>query len=307
MPATQTAHPDLHLDSLDNLWFQVSGTLCNIACGHCFISCSPTNHNFGIMTLEEVHSYLEQSVELGVKEYYFTGGEPFINKQMLEILELTLTYGPATVLSNGMLITGKRAKRLQEIEAASRYSLEMRISMDGYTEEMNDAIRGEGVFKKTMAGTKLLYEHGFLPIITITKTWAETEDEAVMEGFIRVLQEHGYQRPRLKILPSLKIGKEIARTRGYDSYEHVTPEMLVDYDCSQLICSNSRVATNRGVVVCPILLESPSAYMGKTLKESTKSYNLSEQACYTCYLYGSICTNATMGSKEMLKNARPVE
>ncbi|MEL6821349.1 MAG: radical SAM protein [Calditrichota bacterium] len=300
-------HPDLHLDSLDNLWFQVSGTLCNIACDHCFISCSPVNHSFEIMSLEEVRGYLEQSVELGVKEYYFTGGEPFINKQMLEILELTLTYGPATVLSNGMLITEKRAKRLQEIEDASQYSLEMRISMDGYTEEMNDAIRGKGVFKKAMAGTRLLYEHGFLPIITITKTWQDHEDERVMDGFVRVLKEHGYERPRLKILPSLKIGKEVARTKGYDKYEYITPEMLEGYDCSQLICSNSRVATNRGIVVCPILLESPTAYMGKTLKESTKSYNLSEQACYTCYLYGSICTNATMGSKEALKSGHQVD
>ncbi|MCB0287445.1 MAG: radical SAM protein, partial [Calditrichaeota bacterium] len=100
---TEIKHPDLHLDALDNLWFQVSGTLCNIACNHCFISCSPTNHSYEIMSLEQVKRYLDESVEMGVKEYYFTGGEPFINKELPEILELTLTYGPATVLSNGML------------------------------------------------------------------------------------------------------------------------------------------------------------------------------------------------------------
>ena len=122
---TEIKHPDLHLDALDNLWFQVSGTLCNIACNHCFISCSPTNHSYEIMSLEQVKRYLDESVEMGVKEYYFTGGEPFINKELPEILELTLAYGPATVLSNGMLITEKRAKRLQEIEANSMYSLEL--------------------------------------------------------------------------------------------------------------------------------------------------------------------------------------
>lgn len=294
----QIKHPDLHLDALDNLWFQVSGTLCNIACNHCFISCSPTNHSYEFMTLDQVKSYLDQSVEMGVKEYYFTGGEPFMNKQMLDILELTLTYGPATVLSNGMLIREKTAQRLQEIEANSIYSLEIRISIDGYTEEMNDAIRGKGVFKKAMEGVRRLYEHGFLPIITITKTWDDHEDQDVMTGFNETLKRHGYHRPRLKILPSLKLGKEIARSGGYDQYEYVTTEMLDGYDCSQLLCSNSRVATNRGVVVCPILLESPNAHMGETLKEATKSFELKDQACYTCYLYGAICSNFSSGATE---------
>lgn len=295
---TKIKHPDLHLDALDNLWFQVSGTLCNIACNHCFISCTPTNHSYEIMTLEQVRRYLDESVEMGVKEYYFTGGEPFINKQLLDILELTLAYGPATVLSNGMLITEKKARRLQEIAANSIYSLEIRVSLDGYTEEMNDAIRGNGVFKKAMAGVKQLYQHGFLPIITITKTWDDYQDEAVMNGFLETLKSHGYARPRLKILPSLKLGEEVARTRGYDQFEVVSEEMLADYDCSQFICANSRVATNRGVVVCPILLESPTAYMGETLKEAAKSYKLTEQACYTCYLYGAICSNFSSGGKD---------
>ncbi len=221
-----------------------------------------------------------------------------MNKQILDILELTLSYGPATVLTNGMLIREKIAQRLQEIEANSIYSLEIRVSIDGYTEEMNDAIRGKGVFKKAMEGVRRLYEHSFLPIITITKTWEDYEDQQVMNGFIETLKRYGYERPRLKILPSLKLGNEIARSGGYDKYEYVTNEMLEHYDCSQLICSNSRVATSRGVVVCPILLESPTAYMGETLKEATKSYKLQEQACYTCYLYGAICSNFSSGAKD---------
>lgn len=286
-------HPDIHLDALDNLWFQVGGTLCNIACEHCFISCSPTNRSFGFMAPEQVKRYLKESLEMGVKEYYFTGGEPFMNRQILDILQLTLEYGPATVLTNGMLINEKTARCLQELEAGSIYSLEIRVSLDGYSDEMNDAIRGKGVFQKTLRGVQLLCRYGFLPIITITKTWEDHEDETALKGFINTLKEHGYARPRLKILPSLKIGREIARDRGYDQYEMVTAEMLQGYDCSRLICSNSRIATDRGVYVCPILIESADAYRGETLKEATKSYRLKQQACYTCYLYGAICSNFT--------------
>ena len=184
-------HPDLHLDALDNLWFQVSGTLCNIACNHCFISCSPTNHSFDLLTLADIRPYLAESIRMGVKEYYFTGGEPFINKELLDILAETLRHGPATVLTNAMLITEKKARRLREIQNGTIYSLELRVSLDGYTAEMNDAIRGDGVFAKTMNGVRLLYEHGFLPIVTVTKTWADHEDEAVMKGFVETLKDHG--------------------------------------------------------------------------------------------------------------------
>lgn len=295
----ETTAPYLQLDALDNLWFQVSGTLCNITCEHCFISCSPTNHSFEFMTLEQVRRGLEESREMGVKEYYFTGGEPFMNRQLLDILELTLRYGPATVLTNGMLIKETTAQRLREIGASSIYSLEIRISIDGYSEEMNDAIRGKGVFKKAMEGVQHLYKHGFLPIITVTKTWEDSDEEIVLRGFIETLKAHGYARPRLKILPSLKIGREIARDRGYDQYEKVTADMLKGYDTSQLICSNSRIATSRGMYVCPILIESKDAYLGETLEEATKSYQLKQQACYTCYLYGAICTNFSSGGRDV--------
>ncbi|RMG64879.1 MAG: radical SAM protein [Calditrichaeota bacterium] len=287
-----TRFPLVRLEALDNLWFQVSGTLCNIACEHCFISCSPTNHSFEFMTLEQVKGYLEESVRLGVKEYYFTGGEPFMNRQILDILELTLQYGPATVLTNGMLLRPRVVERLAEIEAQSIYSLEIRLSLDGYTEEMNDAIRGKGVFQKAMAGMKRLVEHGFLPIITVAKTWEDSEDEAVLEGFLNTLRAHGYQRPRIKILPSLRIGREAARSHGYEDYEYVSEEMMQGYDASNLICANSRIATSKGVYVCPILIEARDAWLGNTLSESAAvGYRLRHQACFTCYMFGSICSN----------------
>ena len=89
--------PAVALRSLDTLWFQVGGTLCNLTCTHCFISCSPTNPTHEILSLETVRAYLEEAVELGVKEYYFTGGEPFINREMEDILAETLQVGPAMV------------------------------------------------------------------------------------------------------------------------------------------------------------------------------------------------------------------
>src|SRR3954466_15970210 len=82
--------PRVQLKQLDNLWFQVTGTLCNLTCTHCFISCSPTNHSFGFLNYDDVIAALEQSRTLGVKEYYFTGGEPFMHPRLLDMLTATL-------------------------------------------------------------------------------------------------------------------------------------------------------------------------------------------------------------------------
>jgi AdoMet-dependent heme synthase len=292
-------HPKIGLENLDNLWFQVSGTICNIECSHCFNNSGPRNHKFEFMSYEDCETLLEESKNIGVKEYYFTGGEPFANKEIIKILKKTLEIGPATVLTNGMLITGQTAAQLADISGNSIYSLEIRVSIDGYTEELNDAIRGKGVFKKAMNGVRLLYEIGFLPIITITKTWEESEDENVLSNFYKLLKDHCYSRPRIKILPSLKIGQEQNRTHGYEEYEYVSEEMMTgDYDITQLICSNSRIATSKGIYVCPILVDYEDANMGNKLDESLKEFELKHQACYTCYLYGSICSNFSSGRRD---------
>ena len=102
--AANEVAPRVELRDLDTLWFQVAGTVCNLACTHCFISCSPTNHTHELMPLAVIEGYLEEAAALGVKEYYFTGGEPFLNPEMEAILEATLAYGPATVLTNGLLL-----------------------------------------------------------------------------------------------------------------------------------------------------------------------------------------------------------
>ena len=111
--------PPVPLLSLDTVWFQVAGTLCNLACTHCLVSSSPTNRNHEMMTRDEVRAFLEEAVSLGVKDYYFTGGEPFLNPDLLGILEDALRVGPATMLTNATLIRGTRAAELARLQAES--------------------------------------------------------------------------------------------------------------------------------------------------------------------------------------------
>jgi sulfatase maturation enzyme AslB (radical SAM superfamily) len=299
LPILDSPAPIVPLVHLDELWFQVGGTLCNLECRHCFISCSPTNHAFGFLDLETVHRYLDESIQLGVKEYYFTGGEPFLNRDMVSILELTLQYGPATVLTNGTVFKEEWLERLRQAEADSAYTLEFRVSIDGFTPEENDPIRGPGTFNRAMHGVRQLVDHGFLPIITVTRTRDEQDEVGLVQGFVRVLRDQGYVRPRLKILPTLRIGAEVSRQRGYHGDERVTPEMMENFDEGLLICNHSRIVTDRGVYVCPILIEADDARLRSTLKESLGPYSLRHHACFTCYQYGTICANASSVERDI--------
>jgi uncharacterized Fe-S cluster-containing radical SAM superfamily protein len=294
VPTPAHLAPRVYLEHLDHLWFQVTGTLCNLTCTHCFISCSPSNDSFGFLDYDKVIAALEDSKRLGVKEYYFTGGEPFMHPRMLDILDATLAIGPATVLSNGTLFREKTVERLKAIRDGSIYSLELRVSIDGPDAASNDRIRGEGAFKRAMEGVKRIVDAGFLPIITMAQTWDDADAQDVYQRMRRVLIDVGYSRPRVKLLPSLKIGAETMRDRGYRADERITPDMMEGYDASQLICAYSRVVTDRGVHVCPILIEQPDSILAPTVEASMqKDYAMRHQACYTCWLHGAICSNAS--------------
>jgi molybdenum cofactor biosynthesis enzyme MoaA len=283
-------HPNVPLVALDTLWFQVAGTLCNIECTHCFISCSPKNHSHEMMSLADVEARLTEARALGVREYYFTGGEPFMNRDMLAILEATLQQGPATVLTNGMLLRPQVCQRLRELFDASDYSLDLRVSLDGFDRESHDAIRGHGVWDRVMIGLKNLADAGLNPVITVTTA---AEGVASAEGRTRFLQlsrEMGFPRPRLKVLSLFRIGAEEKRTRAYEDWERLTNESLSESEAAVLQCSSCRMVTSKGVYVCPILIEEPEARMGETLAETLREFPLRYGACHTCWVDGVTCT-----------------
>jgi uncharacterized Fe-S cluster-containing radical SAM superfamily protein len=298
LPLLDAPAPEVALSHLDDLWFQVTGTVCNLACRHCFISCSPHNHAFGSLDLPMVCRLLDEAAGLGVKEYYFTGGEPFLHPDLVPMLEATLRRGPATVLTNGTVFKEEWLTRLSAAEAESTYSLEFRVSIDGYTPEMNDPVRGDGTFDRAMRGVRQLLSHGFLPLVTVAQVSDVPDDGRLFKGFVATLKANGYSRPRVKILPTLRLGAEVARHRGYHADERVTPEMMTDFDPGQLLCSHSRIVTDRGVHVCPILIEAPDSRLGATLSESLRPFALRHHACFTCYQHGTICANPSAAGRD---------
>ncbi len=281
--------PEVPLKNLETLWLQVGGTLCNLECTHCFISCGPKNDTIAMMSLAQVKERLEESAILGVKDYYITGGEVFINPEIFEILALILCYGPLDVLTNGTQITPEKARRLREIQDSSSYPLKFRVSMESFEEEANDAIRGKNAYRKAVAGIECLAQVGFSPTLTITRTWEEEQDAEMELKFIEFLHAHGVPKPQIKILPGFLLGKLAENERHYNDEEYVTEKCFENYDITQLQCSTSRMATGEGVYVCPILVDNPKARMGNNIEETLRPFPLSHPACYTCRVTGMTC------------------
>lgn len=277
--------PQVALRSLDTLWFQVGGTVCNLACTHCFISCSPTNHTHERMSLAEVRRYLDEAVELGVREYYFTGGEPFLNPEMEAILAATLEVGPANVLTNGLLLDPERCRRLKALADASEYSLDLRVSLDGYDAATNDPIRGEGTFGRILGGIRNLHAAGLNPVITVTEVVPDSDPEP----FFALLRSLGIDRPRVKILPVFQIGAEAERSGAYQSWQRLREADAPEGGWDHLQCSSCRMVTDQGVWVCPILVNEPGAKMGETLADTLGPFTLDHPACWTCHVYGVSC------------------
>jgi sulfatase maturation enzyme AslB (radical SAM superfamily) len=286
-----TSYPVAPLYYLETLWFQVAGTICNLECHHCLVSANPRNKTHLMMTLEEVKGHLLEAAKLGVREFYFTGGEPFMNRDMLSILEETLKQGPANVLTNGTFIDEKLAQKLKVLSDNSIYSLELRISLDGTNEAANDPIRGAGTFKRILRAIQNLAAVGLNPVITVTEASPELEKEGKKgrEKFFELIQSLGLKQPRMKILSLFHIGEEEGRSCGYKKNETLQGMHLSKDDIDKLQCTTSRIVTHEGVWVCPILVNDPGARMGSQIADSLKEFSLDRGACYTCHAFGVTC------------------
>lgn len=282
--------PSQPLHHLDTLWIQVAGTLCNLECTHCFVTSGPGEDRHAMMGRDEVRARLAEGLAAGAKEVYFTGGEPFLNREMDVILEDTLALAPATVLTNGTLFSQRRVAFLRELAARSRFSLELRVSFDGADAATHDALRGAGNFARAMAGLRALSDANLLPIAAVTHDSSEDALE-FRERWFALLRAEGIAHPRLKVLPMFRLGREESRTRGYRDTETLALLPSEAFDPHRLQCGSCRAVTSQGVFPCPLLVDAPAARMGATLAESAGAFTLSHGACHTCWVTGMTCGN----------------
>jgi MoaA/NifB/PqqE/SkfB family radical SAM enzyme len=275
---------------LATLWVQITGTWCNLECRHCINASGPKSPWLKPLDAVTIRRAIREAEAAGVKEIYFTGGEPFLHGEILPLLELALATAPTTVLTNGTLIGPETADALVALAARAPYSLELRVSLDDTEREKNDRIRGEGAWAKAVAAVRRLRERGLLPIVTATEI---TRDEhpagsGMYERFRDFLRGQGVERPRVKIMPVFGIGRQPAGATA-----PLTEDDLEGFDRAVLQCADARVVAADGVYACPILAGLEGARLSTgSLAESFRPVPLYHPACVTCRDTGMTCRNS---------------
>lgn len=225
------------------LWIYTNFS-CNLQCDYCCVEASPKVDPRTI-TVDEFEKIIDQAKNSNVKEVFITGGEPFMLIDLDERLNLSTKIFPTTVLTNAMVFTGERRRRLENVD---RNNLTLQISLDSATPDLHDLHRGQGSFDKALAGIKFAIESGFRVRVaaTLGEDAGETESEwnALCDDLkleqdqrvIRRIAKQGYANAglvmsRASLIPEVCITKE-------GVYWHpvaaIDPSMKVQNDWSPL-------------------------------------------------------------------------
>ncbi len=211
---------------------------CNIKCAYCVAESSPTAPRRAL-SLEQVQQLINEAVELGFQKVFLTGGEPFILTNIYEMLAYAAARIETTVLTNAMLFRGTR---LNKLCAVAHENLSLQVSLDGGSASLHDAYRGQGSWKRTVEGIRLLKSHGFRVFISTTETPANTASLPDLhtfrrglgipdeDHFVRPLARRGFSQEGIEVGTDLLVPEVTVTAEGVYWHQLVAPsdtDMLV--------------------------------------------------------------------------------
>jgi uncharacterized Fe-S cluster-containing radical SAM superfamily protein len=279
---------------LTTLWFN-TGTLCNLACKTCYIESSPTNDALVYLAADEVRAYLDEIAALGlpVREIGLTGGEPFMNREIIDIVSLCLERGfDLLVLSNAMRPMRRFEAALLALEARERMTI--RVSLDHHTQAIHEAERGPGTWAKALDGIGWLAASGFRIAIAGRMLPGESEADA-RRGYAALFAVQGWAVPaddpaQLVLFPEMDAAADV-------------PEIsnacwgILGVEPKAMMCASSRMVVKRKgepsprVAACTLLPYDPGFDMGATLAEAVRPVALNHPHCARfCVLGGASCS-----------------
>ncbi len=297
-----TAKGDLRatvaLTNPETLWFN-TGTLCNIECVNCYIESSPTNDRLVYLTVAEVEDYLDQLEERrwDVTEIGFTGGEPFMNPDMIGMANAALQRGyKVLILTNAMRPMMRKTMRegLTRLAQTHPKKLTLRISLDHWSAAFHDEERGEGAFEKSLIGMRWLRDAGIRMTVAGRTMWHETEQQS-RAGYAELYAQEGFAID----------AASPAETVLFPEMDETVDVPEITTDCwgilnkspTQVMCSSSRMvakrkgATKPTVLACTLLPYDPQFELGETLEEAERPVRLNHPHCAKfCVLGGASCS-----------------
>lgn len=281
------------------LWFN-TGTLCNIACTGCYIESTPTNDRLIYLAPGDIAPFLDELDRAGVTplEIGFTGGEPFANPWIIDLLGLALDRGHRLlVLTNAMrpMMRPRVQAGLLLLRARHGDRLMLRVSLDHHAARAHDSVRGEGSFAEAVAGLDWLQAGGFALALAGRTLWEEDE-AASRAGYAALVQDRGWaidtaDPARLVLFPEMRPREDVPE---------ITPACwgILDVRPQSLMCASSRMVVRRKgtaaaeVVACTLLPYEPQFSLGASLAAATEApVPLNHRFCAQfCVLGGGSCS-----------------
>ncbi|WP_111656108.1 radical SAM protein [Isoalcanivorax indicus] len=277
--------------ALREVWFH-TGTACNLACPFCLEGSKPGDDRLGLMTLADVRPLIDEACELGVEQFSFTGGEPFVARQFPDILAYAAARRPCLVLTNG---TRPLLQRLAQIEplATAAHPVAFRISIDYPDLARHEAGRGAGTFDESFRALKALHDLGFQ--VSLARQWAPDENTAEVEGAYRAWFRQ-YGLPETLHLVSFP---DFAPPGAARETPEITEHCMTTYQNAEsrarFMCAFSRmVVKDKGrmrVYACTLVDDDSRYDLGSTLRESLgQRIMMRHHRCFSCFSLGSSCS-----------------
>lgn len=171
---------------LAELWVHTNNS-CNLTCTHCLVGSGPGGDKG--LPLDRLLTLLDEAHSLGVRRFYFTGGEPFVRKDIFELIRKVTEDldSELILLTNATLFGAERGRRLESLK---REKVRFQVSVDGATAAINDAIRGEGSFEAIGRGLQTLTSLGFAVTATCVVTRGNIHD---IPGLVDLARVHGVE------------------------------------------------------------------------------------------------------------------
>ena len=282
------------LQKVETLWIN-TGTLCNLACKTCYIESSPTNDALVYLTLAEVNAYLNEASLLGAREIGFTGGEPFMNPDIIPMLSSALSREfEVLVLTNAMRPMRRFEKQLNMLQSEAGPRLKIRVSLDHYTKTLHEAERGIGSWDIAIDGCKWLSDRDFYVAIAGRQMPHEVEEDA-RGGYAQMFTAHdlrvdAFNPSALVLFPTLDDTIDVPEiSEGCWDLLGISP--------SSMMCASSRMVVKRKgelrptVVACTLIPYDERFELGQALADSQQAISLNHPHCARfCVLGGSSCS-----------------
>lgn len=278
LTATGEKRARVSLAALRTLWIN-TGSLCNITCRNCYIESSPENDRLVYITRAEAGAYLDEIARdaLPVQEIGFTGGEPFMNPEIVAMLGDALARGfSVLVLTNAMqpMLRPFIRDGLVKLRATYGNRLAIRVSLDHYTEKLHDTERSPGAFAKTVEGIDWLAREGFKLALAGRTCWNESEADA-RAGYAALIASRAwpvdaYDRGELVLFPEMDLRADVPEIT--ESCWDILGKSPAEVMCASSRMVVKRKGANRPVVLpCTLLPYDPAFEMGATLADAASA------------------------------------